>query len=86
MESRLKLIKIWLSSHKAINLKHIHREGNKVADLLANIGVESGTDLHTSTLSTLATEQQMMEYQELVKNEMAQEEEVHPEAGDLQEH
>ena len=48
--------------------------------------MESGIDLHISTLSNLATEQQMLEYQELVKNEMAQEEEVHLEGGDLQEH
>jgi len=53
---------------------------------LANIGVESRTYLHIGTLSTLAIEQQMLEYHEMVKNEMAQEEEAHPEAGDLQEH
>lgn len=62
MVNRLELIEIWLSSHKAISLKHIRQEGNKVDDLLANIGVESGMDLHTGSLSMLATEIQSMEY------------------------
>lgn len=81
---RLELIEIWLSSHRAITLKHIRREGNKVADILANIGVESGLDLHTSSISRLATEIQAMEYQTLVKNEMIQEEEEHQDVGDIQ--
>jgi len=80
--SRLELIEIWLSSHRAVNLKHICWDGNKVANLLANIGVESGRYLHTSLLSMLATEHQLLEYKELVKNEMAQEEEAHPDVGD----
>ncbi len=70
MAKRLELIEIWLSYHRAITLKHIRWEGNKVADLLANIGVESGMDIHTGSLSMLATEIQSMEYQNLVKNEM----------------
>lgn len=40
MAKRLELIECWLSSHRAVTLKDIHREGNKVMDLLANIGVE----------------------------------------------
>lgn len=86
MASRLELIEIWLSSHRAIILRHIRREGNKVAGLLANIGVESGRDLHTGSLSTLAIENQLMEYQNLMKNEMKQGGEEHPNAGEIQEH
>jgi len=70
MEKQLELIEIWLSSHRAITLKHIHMEGNKVADLLANIGVESGLDLHIGSISRLASKTQLMDYQNIVKNEM----------------
>lgn len=82
----LKLIEFWLSTHKTTNLQYIRREGNKVADLLENIGVESGKDLHTDNLSMLAIDQQILEYKDLVKREMTQEEEAHPDAGVSQEH
>jgi len=42
MAQRLDLINKWLSQHQAISLKHIKREGNKIANYLANIGVEIG--------------------------------------------
>lgn len=70
MAKPLELIEIWLSSHRAITLKHIRREGNKVADLLANIGVESELELHTGSICRLSSESQLKEYQNLVKNEM----------------
>ena len=54
-----------------------------MADLLANIGVESGRDLHTGSLYTLATEHQLLEYREMVKSEMAQEEYAHLDASEL---
>lgn len=47
MAKRLELIDFWLSHHRVITLKHICQEGNKVADILANLGVECGLDLHT---------------------------------------
>jgi len=53
---RLELVEIWLKSHRAVNFKHIRREGNKVADLLANIGGESSNALNANALSTIATE------------------------------
>lgn len=84
MAKQLELIEIWLSSHRVITLKHICQEGNKVVDLMANIGVETGIDIHTGSLSRLATEIQSMEYQNLVKNEMKQGGEEHPNVGEIQ--
>jgi len=81
LEKRLELIENWLSTHSDINFKHSHKNGNKVADLLANIGVDSGRTLHASTLNTIATTSQLQEYKELVRMEMVQEEETHLDAG-----
>lgn len=83
MAKRLELIECWLFSYRAVTLKHIRIEGNKVADLLANIGVECGVNLHAGSLSRLASKSQLMDYKNLVKNEMYQEGEAHPDAGEI---
>lgn len=70
MDKRLELIECWLFSHREVTLKNIRREGKKVADLLANIGVECGVNLHARSLSRLASESQLLDYKNLVKNEM----------------
>lgn len=44
MATRLELLKQWLTNHQAISFKHIRREGNKLADFLANLGVDSGRE------------------------------------------
>lgn len=41
LAERLELVEDWLRAHRAVNFKHIHQEGNKVQNLLANIRVES---------------------------------------------
>lgn len=82
LAERLELIEVWLRTHRVVNFKHFHREGNKVADFLANIGVWSSTALNENTLSTIATEAQIKEFNELVKKEKAQEVGEHPDAGD----
>jgi len=84
LAERLELIEQWLSSHRAVTLKHIRRDGNEVADILANIRVDSGWTLHASTLNTVATTLQLQEYNDLVQIEMVQEEEMHPDVGDNQ--
>lgn len=84
LDERLELIEVWLRTHRAVNFKHIRREGNKVADLLAKIGMESNTTLNENSLPTIATEVQMKEFNELVKNEKASEEGEHPDASDIQ--
>ncbi|MCY6524942.1 hypothetical protein, partial [Actinobacillus pleuropneumoniae] len=63
-----------------------HRDGNKVADLIANNGVDRGRTFHAGTLNTMATTLQLQEYNELVQIEMVQEEETHMDACDYQSH
>lgn len=62
MAQRLKLIDRWLSQHQAISFKHTKREGNKLADFLANIGVEMGVDLYAGSFSSVATKDQLSEF------------------------
>lgn len=66
LAERLELIEQFLSTNITVTFKHIQRDGNKVADLLANIGVDSGQILHTGSLSTIATASQIKDYNELV--------------------
>lgn len=84
LAERLELIEIWLSTHRAVNFKHIFRDGNRVANLLANIGVQSGISLCADPLTTIAIAPQLKEYNELVNIGKAQEEGVHSDAGDNQ--
>lgn len=58
MAKMLELIEIWLINHRVITLKHIYREGNKMADLLANNVVDYGLTLYTGSIRELATETQ----------------------------
>eukprot|EP00253_Pinus_taeda_P007163 PITA_07163 len=44
MVTRLELLQSWLKDNKAITFNHIRREGNKLADIMANIGVDRGKD------------------------------------------
>ena len=83
MEKRLELIETWLIHHRVITLKHIRREGNKVADLLANFRVEYGVNLHTGSIIGLISDSQLKDFQNNVKKEMMQEGDEHPDAGDL---
>lgn len=55
LAERLELVEDWLKAHRVVNFKHICWEGNKVVDLLANIGVESNTTLKANVLSSIAT-------------------------------
>lgn len=68
---RIELIEMWLSTHRVVNFKHICRDGNKVANILANIGVDSGISLPAGSLTTIANALQLKEYNDLVKIEMA---------------
>jgi len=44
LAAHLELIEQWLLTNRAITFKHVKREGNKVADLLENLGVDSDRD------------------------------------------
>ena len=74
-------IEQWLLIHRAVTIKHTHRNGNKVADFLANIGIDSGKTLHVGALSTIANTHQLQDFNDLVQKESANVEETHPDAG-----
>ena len=48
-ESRLQTLRRILSGEEAFLLTHVKREGNRVADSLANAGVESEFSFHAET-------------------------------------
>jgi len=77
LAKRLELIDQWLTTNKAVNFKHIKREGNKVSDLLENLGVDRDWNLYTGSLNITTNASQLQEYNELVQSE-----EAHPDASD----
>lgn len=86
LAERLELVEDWLKSHRVVIFKHTCREGNKVADLLAKIGVESNTTMHANALSDIAIDAQMKEFNDLVEKEKAQEGGGHLDASDTNTH
>lgn len=54
LAERLEWVEHWILIHREVTIRHICLNGNKVTDLLANIGIESGKTLHVGTLSTIA--------------------------------
>jgi len=81
MLRRLELIKHWLNQHQAISFKHTRREGNKLADLLANFGVEEENGYMEGALSSLTSRDQIAQIQEIVTQEQSRIEHQHPDAG-----
>jgi len=59
-------------------MRHTRQKGNKVVDLLANIGIESGKTLHVGALSTIANTHQLQDFNDLVQKERENAEEMHP--------
>ena len=53
-----------------------------MVDFLANIGVDSGWNLHAGSLNTIAIALQLNDYNELVQIKKVQGEEAHLDAGD----
>jgi len=84
MAQMLDLINKWLSQHQAISLRHIKREGNKLADFLANLGVEIGVQQFEGTISNIASVEQISKFQEIVTQDKSQGKEAHPDAGVIQ--
>lgn len=64
-----KLLEQELLNNRAIAFNHTRREGNKVADLLANIGVGSELNLQASTLDIIKNHAQAQECIHLVQND-----------------
>ena len=84
MAQRLELIDRWLSQHQAISFRHTRREGNKLADFLANLGVETGVGFFAGTISSIASEDQLSEFHKIVIQDELQENDTHPDVGGIQ--
>ena len=54
--SRLETLSCLISTCSASSFGHVRREANKVADLMANVGVEGGQDLKEGMLQELEGE------------------------------
>jgi len=65
-----------LSNFSAISFLHTKREGNKVADLLANIGTETYHSLLSGDTNIISNRQQLQECQSLILAEA-----IAPDAG-----
>eukprot|EP00253_Pinus_taeda_P034194 PITA_34194 len=80
---RLDLLNQWFSLHQAISFKYIRREGNKLADFLANLGVDSGKYFFEGSLSSIVSESHLSTFCDIVNNDMQSKEDSHPDAGAL---
>ena len=69
LEARLKKIEDWLINNRALIFKYIRREGNKVADFLANMGVDNEHNLLTRTLEILQNDDRRQVCQMLVQRD-----------------
>ncbi len=70
MATRLESLQNWLQNNKATSFKHIRREGNKVADFLANLGAERGKEHHEGHVQDTALETDWTTLQEIIKADM----------------
>jgi len=77
LEARLNNIAHELHNHRALSFHHSRREGNKVADLLANIGVESHHPFQAGNLDIIPSNQQIQECKNLLQRDTEP-----PDAGD----
>lgn len=83
MATRLELLQQWLIHNQAISFKHIRREGNKLADFLANLGVDSGREFYEGSISCIASENQLSTFHTIVTSDMQSKEDSNPDAGVL---
>jgi len=81
MVTRLELLQQWLRNNKAISFKHIRREGNKLADFLANLGVDRGKEFFEGPLQGIASETELSTFQAILTSDMQTSEEAHPDVG-----
>ena len=80
LANRLELLKNWLTNHPAISFKHIRREGNKLADFIANLGVEWGREFYEGPISDMVSENQLSTFRSIVVTDMQRKEALHPDA------
>lgn len=83
MVQQLLHIERWISFNRAISFTHIRRDGNKVVDLLANLGVDSGRHLLVGSPTNLLSESQLPDFNNLVQEERPKPEDALPDPGDV---
>lgn len=71
LEARLEAIQLKLHNNRAVTFNHIKREGNKVADFLANTGVENEIFLLTGRMDNILTHDQVKECTHLIQIDVA---------------
>jgi len=69
LEARLNDIEKELLQNKALSFLHTKREGNKTADLLANLGVECSLNLLTGKLDIIPDSQKAQECKRLIHSD-----------------
>jgi len=69
LEARLEAIELELLNNRAIIFSHVKREGNKVADIIANLGVESNHTLLTGSINITPNNEKIQECNQLVQEE-----------------
>lgn len=86
MAHRLESLNNWLSQNQAITFKHTRREGNRLADLLANFGVEAKNIHFEGPLECLPSREQQIQLEQIISQDREQTESLHPDAGDCTGH
>eukprot|EP00253_Pinus_taeda_P032540 PITA_32540 len=81
MVTRLELLQSWLRDNRAITFNHIRREGNKLADFLANLGVDKGKDHFEGLLQGNVSETEWSTFQDILRNDTQRKAQDHPDAG-----
>lgn len=81
MAHRLDLIQHWLTQYQAVSFQHTVREGNKLADFLANVGVDSNIETFSAATLTIGTEDQLRDYLQLVEKDKPPWKGVSPDPG-----
>ena len=81
MVTRLELLQLWLRDNKAVTFNHIRREGNKLADFLANLGAERGKDHFEGSLQGNVPGNEWSTFQKISKNDVQRQNQDHPDAG-----
>eukprot|EP00253_Pinus_taeda_P008595 PITA_08595 len=81
MVTRLELLQSWLRDNRAITFNHIRREGNKLADFLANLGVDKGKDHFEGLLQGNVSETEWSTFQEILRKDTQSKTQDHPDAG-----
>ena len=69
LEARLEAIELWLHTNRAIIFQHVKREGNKVADLLANLGVNHDHALISGSLDIIQNHEHKQECLSLIQKD-----------------